>query len=168
MFQRKNQDILSEHYHKLVDYEGDKVKLGPQDQDDDDDDFLTLHRADHALESDHDEDDIDDLVGENISKRKLKMSKKERAKNAPRGEKMIFDEEGNAHQMYELVDEEEFLKAGDAKSQIKAFISEKESAMKVADAQDKELVKQKKLEKKIKRKERERAVSIHQIQGYYA
>jgi ATP-dependent RNA helicase DDX10/DBP4 len=49
MFQKRNQDILSEHYNKLVDYEGDKLGDG------DDDDFMTIGRADHALESDSDD-----------------------------------------------------------------------------------------------------------------
>lgn len=77
-----------------------------------------------------------------------------------RGDKLVFDEEGNAHAMYELVEEKDFLKDGDAKSQIKAFIEEKGELMQTADKEDKEYVKQKKLEKKIKRKERERAVSV--------
>ncbi|KAL7327031.1 ATP-dependent RNA helicase dbp4 [Mucor circinelloides] len=157
MFQRKNQDILSEHYSKLVDYEGDKIKLDGGLEDDDDEDFLTIQRADHTLESDEDEDHMNNIEGENISKRKLKMSKKERAKNMARGDKLVFDEEGNAHAMYELVEEKDFLKDGDAKSQIKAFIQEKGELMQTADKEDKEYVKQKKLEKKIKRKERERA-----------
>ncbi|CEP08575.1 hypothetical protein [Parasitella parasitica] len=158
MFQRKNQDILSEHYNKLVDYEGDKIKLdGGLGDDDDDEDFLTIQRADHALESDEDADNMNNIVGENISKRKLKMSKKERAKNMARGDKLLFDEDGNAHAMYELVEEKDFLKDGDAKSQIKAFIEEKGEMMQNADKEDKEYAKQKKLEKKIKRKERERA-----------
>lgn len=161
MFQRKNQDILSEHYNKLVDYEGDKIKLDGGLEDDDDEDFLTIQRADHALESDQDEDAMHNIAGENISKRKLKMSKKERAKNMARGDKLVFDEEGNAHAMYELVEEKDFLKDGDAKSQIKAFIEEKGELMQTADKEDKEYVKQKRLEKKIKRKERERAVSVH-------
>ncbi|KAI7896208.1 P-loop containing nucleoside triphosphate hydrolase protein [Mucor mucedo] len=156
MFGRKNQDILSEHYSKLVDFEGDKIKLEGGADDEDDDDFLTLQRADHALESEE-EDDMNEVEGENISKRKLKMSKKERAKNMPRGDKTIFDDEGVAHAMYELVDEKDFLKDGDAKSQIKAFIDEKGELMQTADKEDKETVKQKKLAKKIKRKERERA-----------
>lgn len=162
MFQRKNQDILSEHYNKLVDYEGDKIKLDGGLGEDDDEDFLTIQRADHTLESDEDENDMNNIEGENISKRKLKMSKKERAKNMSRGDKLVFDEEGNAHAMYELVEEKDFLKDGDAKSQIKAFIEEKGELMQTADKEDKEFVKQKKLEKKIKRKERERAVSLEQ------
>ncbi|RCI01879.1 ATP-dependent RNA helicase dbp4, partial [Rhizopus stolonifer] len=97
MFQRKNQDILSEHYNKLVDYEGDKPSFGAV-EDDNDEDFLTIQRVNHDLEEDSDsEDDISQLQGENISKRKQKMTKKERAKNLPRGEKVVFDEEGNAH-----------------------------------------------------------------------
>lgn len=158
MFQRKNQDILSAHYNKLVDYEGDKIQLDGGDGNDDDEDFLTIQRADHALASES-EDDMDEVAGENISKRKLKMSKKERAKNMPRGDKLIFDDEGKAHAMYELVDEKDFLKDGDVKTQIKAFIDEKGELMQTADKEDKEFAKQKKLEKKIKRKERERAVS---------
>lgn len=50
MFQRKNQDILSEHYHKLVDYEGDKMN-----DEGDDDEFMTLGRVNHDLDSDSDD-----------------------------------------------------------------------------------------------------------------
>ncbi|KAI9358024.1 P-loop containing nucleoside triphosphate hydrolase protein [Pilaira anomala] len=156
MFGRKNQDILSEHYSKLVDFEGDKLHVDGEESEDDED-FLKIQRADHALESESEEEDMNTVEGQNISKRKLKMSKKERAKNMPRGDKLIFDDEGVAHPMYELVDEKDFLKDGDAKSQIKAFIEEKGEAMETADKEDKEFAKQKKLEKKIKRKERERA-----------
>ncbi|KAG1046075.1 hypothetical protein G6F43_011172 [Rhizopus delemar] len=152
MFQRKNQDILSEHYNKLVDYEGDKLHVDDQN---DDEDFLTITRKNHELESD--EEDIIEAHTENISKRKQNMTKKERIKNMPRGEKLIFDEDGEAHAMYELVSEQDFLKDGDVKSQIKAFVDEKGQIMQNADIEDKELVKQKRLEKKIKRKERERA-----------
>ncbi|ORE03375.1 DEAD-domain-containing protein, partial [Rhizopus microsporus var. microsporus] len=153
MFQRKNQDILSEHYHKLVDYESDKLNVH---EDEDDEDFLTISRKDHALESDE-EEDITGVAQENISKRKQKMTKKDRIKNMPRGEKIVFDEEGEAHALYELATEQDFLKEGDVKDQIKAFIDEKGQEMQQADVEDKELVKQKRLEKKIKRKERERA-----------
>lgn len=53
MFQRKNQDILSEHYNKLVDLDGDRV-----DQDDDEEDFLTVRRANHDIEE-NDEEQIE-------------------------------------------------------------------------------------------------------------
>lgn len=51
MFNRQNQNILSEHYGKLVDHEGDKFGTS----DDDDDDFMTLKRVNHELESREDE-----------------------------------------------------------------------------------------------------------------
>ena len=44
LFERKNQNILSEHYTKLIDHGGS----------DSDDEFLTLKRADHDLDSDDD------------------------------------------------------------------------------------------------------------------
>lgn len=44
MFNRKNQDILSSHYKKVVDHEGDLAKV------DDGDEFLTIKRVDHELE----------------------------------------------------------------------------------------------------------------------
>ncbi|RCI06872.1 ATP-dependent RNA helicase dbp4, partial [Rhizopus stolonifer] len=160
MFKRKNQDILSEHYSKLVDYEGDKIHV---DDEDDDEEFMTITRKDHALESD--EEDIADAETENISKRKQKMTKKDRIKTMPRGEKLVFDEDGEAHALYELVSEQDFKKDGAVKDQIKAFIDEKGALMKTADTEDKELVKQKKLEKKIKRKERERAALREEEEG---
>ncbi|OBZ90373.1 hypothetical protein A0J61_01590 [Choanephora cucurbitarum] len=67
--------------------------------------------------------------------------------------------------MYELIDEKDFLKDGDAKSQIKSFIQEKGELMETADKEDKEYAKQKKLEKKIKRKERERAAMRDEEDG---
>ncbi|CAO3692842.1 unnamed protein product [Rhizopus stolonifer] len=160
MFKRKNQDILSEHYSKLVDYEGDKIHVDDQD---DDEEFMTIARKDHTLESD--EEDIADAETENISKRKQKMTKKDRIKTMPRGEKLVFDEDGEAHALYELVSEQDFKNDGAVKDQIKAFIDEKGALMKTADTEDKELVKQKKLEKKIKRKERERAALREEEEG---
>ncbi|CAO3646048.1 unnamed protein product [Cunninghamella blakesleeana] len=153
MFQRKNQNILSEHYHKLVDYEGDKV------DGDDDDEFMTLGRVDHGLDSDSD-DNMKDTKSENLSKRQAKMGKKELAKRATKGEKLIFDDEGKAHQLYEVIDEKDFLKAGDAKTQRDQFINEKGELMKEADVADKVLAKEKRQEKKLKRKMKEQEAQM--------
>ncbi|KAI9497327.1 P-loop containing nucleoside triphosphate hydrolase protein [Zychaea mexicana] len=146
MFQRKNQDILSEHYNKLVDFANDTVT-----KDDDGDDFLTIQRKDHDLESEP-EEDINELVSENISKRQAKMTKKHVAKKQTKGERIVFDDEGNPHQLYEMVNEEEFLKDGDAKAQKEAYISEETKAMETADWEDKATAKQKRKEKREKRK----------------
>ena len=89
MFQRKNQDILSEHYNKLVDFENDTIG-----KDDDDEDFMTIRRKDHELESEP-EEEIKELVSENLSKRQANMTKKHVAKKMAKGERIVFDDEGN-------------------------------------------------------------------------
>lgn len=147
MFERKNQSILSEHYTKLVDHSADV---------DDDDDFITLKRADHQLEG---IPAIDD--SEFTSKRKQKManSKKAIAKNGPKGHKLVFDEEGNAHELYEMKAMEEVFKdKNHMKEAGKKFAESERGKMSEVDVLDKEEAKEKKREKKRKRKEREREV----------
>lgn len=88
MFQRKNQDILSEHYNKLVDF-NDAIGKG------EDEDFFTVNRVNHDLSgSEDDEAEMREAHAENLSKRQAKMTKKEKAKRAPKGERIVFDEEG--------------------------------------------------------------------------
>ncbi|KAJ1017746.1 hypothetical protein NDA16_005065 [Ustilago loliicola] len=252
MFERKNQDILSEHYAKLIANDassaessdddsdasgsgsdsdalsdgeaddGEETRYGRSaarrkedrlvgsdtsdsevDSDDDDesdaaaalrgsksaaaaakagfkaaadagDDFLTLKRADHALEDDIDAYGIggDDVpitmeqakadATENLSKRKLAMgqSKKALALAGKRGigEKLIFDDDGEAHALYELQDEEAFKKQGDAKTQAQRWAEEERERMQEADIKDKELAKEKRREKRRRQKEREKAL----------
>ncbi|EST08766.1 DNA/RNA helicase, DEAD/DEAH box type, N-terminal [Kalmanozyma brasiliensis GHG001] len=251
MFERKNQDILSEHYAKLIadddssaassdgsdasgddsdsdatsddgDEEGneetrygrsagqrkedrligsdtsDSEESSDNDSDDDTagalrkpkltskasitatsvdagDDFLTLKRADHALEDDGDAYGIgggDDLpvsmeqakadATENLSKRKLAMgqSKKALALAGKRGigEKLVFDEDGEAHALYELQDEEAFNQQGDARTQAQRWELEERERMQEADVKDKELAKEKRREKRRRQKEREKAL----------
>ncbi|SPO31003.1 probable HCA4 - can suppress the U14 snoRNA rRNA processing function [Ustilago trichophora] len=244
MFERKNQDILSEHYSKLIaddvssaessddsegsedgsdsddgssdedEADGEETRYGrsaarrkedrligsdtsdSEDDSDDDrgaealrgsksaskahtiggdagDDFLTLKRADHALEDDGDAYGIggDDIpitmeqakadATENLSKRKLAMgqSKKALALAGKRGigEKLIFDEDGEAHALYELQDEEAFKKQGDARTQAQRWEEEERERMQEADVKDKELAKEKRREKRRRQKEREKA-----------
>lgn len=153
MFERKNQDILSAHYNKLVDHSADRA--------DSDDDFITLKRADHELSGD------DALPASDfISKRKQKMalSKKALAKSAPRGEKLVFDDEGNPHKVYEMKTAEEVFKgAEDVKEAGRKFAEGERGKLKQADVADKAEAKEKKREKKRKRKEREREVSACQV-----
>lgn len=85
------------------------------------------------------------------------MTKKDLAKKGPKGERLVFDDEGNAHQLYELEDEADFLKAGDAKSQWEAFIKEKTAVMQAADVDDRQVAKLKRKEKRLKKKMREQA-----------
>ncbi|KAH9848528.1 DEAD-domain-containing protein [Lenzites betulinus] len=145
MFERKNQNILSEHYNKLVDHSGDG-------NDDSDDDFITLKRADHELEG--------DAAAEHgfISKRqqKLAQSKKGIAKSGPRGHKLVFDDEGVAHELYELQDAADvFRNADEAREAGRLFAQSERGKLQQADVTDKAEAKEKKREKKRKRKERE-------------
>lgn len=151
MFERKNQNILSEHFNKMVDHEGSD---GPGDSDVD---FITLKRADHELEGgdlpDHDY----------TSKRKAKManSKKAAAKSGARGTKLVFDDEGQAHELYEMKSTEDVFKGADAvKEAGRQFAESERSKLREADVQDKAEAKEKKKEKKRKRKERENEVHV--------
>ncbi|KAL6796758.1 DEAD domain-containing protein [Trichoderma sp. SZMC 28012] len=161
MFERTNQDVLSSHYSKLV-------LDGGKEDDDEEDDFLSVKRR-------LNDDEVDALTGKATinnakvialggddlyvvdSKRREKalQSKKKMAKFMGSSSKLVFDEEGNAHEIYELQDEEDFKQQGPAEEQRKKFLDSETVRVKEADVDDKALAKQKKREKKEKRKARE-------------
>lgn len=149
MFERKNQNILSEHYTKLIDHANGS---------DSEDDFITLKRADHELPGALPE-------SEYTSKRKqrLAQSKKAIAKGGARGSKLVFDDEGGAHEIYELKAPEDVFGEGGVEGRVvkeagRAFAESERGRMREADVRDKEEAKEKKKEKKRKRKEREHEV----------
>ncbi|KAL7948580.1 DEAD domain-containing protein [Trichoderma barbatum] len=164
MFERTNQDVLSSHYSKLVLGGGDAGK----DDDDEEDDFLAVKRR-------LNDDDVDVLTGKTPinaakvielggddlyvvdSKRREKalQSKKKMAKFRGNSSKLVFDEDGEAHEIYELQDEEDFKQQGPAEEQRQKFLDSETVRVKEADVDDKLLAKQKKREKKEKRKARE-------------
>ncbi|THH26515.1 hypothetical protein EUX98_g7671 [Antrodiella citrinella] len=144
MFERKNQNILSEHYNKLIFRDSDS---------DSEDEFITLKRADHELPEDDAHDD------EYNSKRqaRMAMSKKALAKGGPRGTRLIFDDDGRAHEPYELKTKEEVFGGADKVSEARKQHAEEERAkLRDVDVLDKAQAKDKKQEKKRKRKDRER------------
>ena len=147
MFGRKNQKF--EHYNKLLDHD-DAVS------DDESEDFMTLKREDHRLS------DLEGHREENLSKRKVKMSKSKRAKlkSTERGKKLVFDEEGIPHEIYEMQDPEVFFGTGPegVVDAGKKFAEGERAKLRTADVLDKEEAKEKKREKKRKRKDRERGV----------
>lgn len=155
MFERKNQGILSEHYNKLVDRGSDDSDM--------EDDFITLKRADHDLPGDATNvSSLNPIDHEDISKRKLKIGQSRSAmlKYKSGGTKLVFDEEGGAHPMYEMQDEAAFKNqaGGDVLGAGKAYVEEVRSKMQDADLLDKAEARDKKKEKKRKRKEREAEV----------
>lgn len=155
MFERRNQDILSEHYGKLVDRADDDLPGSGGEEGD----FITLKRANHELPPSLQDPNI---VAENLSKRKRRSlaSKKALAKNAPNfAHKLVFDDDGNARDAYAMENDVEFRK-GDALAAGRAFAETERARLKDADVRDKQVAKEKKQEKKRRRKEREAAVSL--------
>ncbi|KAG8786571.1 ATP-dependent RNA helicase dbp4 [Ceratobasidium sp. 428] len=158
MFERKNQGILSEHYTKLVDH-------GAENSDSDSgNDFITLKRANHDLPDDptkrpHASSSLLVVDREDVSKRKLKIgsSKSAMLKYKSGGTKLVFDEEGGAHPLYEMRDDTAFVAeaGGDVVGAGKAYVGEVRLRMQGEDLLDKAEAKNKKKEKKRKRKERE-------------
>ena len=157
MFERKNQGVLAPHFSALVTHDG-------ADDADDDDGFLTLKQRDHTLQ---DVGLIDETTGEPstsmtsaemLSKRKLKMgeSRKAMLKTKSSGHKVVFDDEGGAHEMYEMEGEDDFAKRGDAETQRQEYLDKNREVMKEADVEDRRVAREKRQEKKLKRKDRER------------
>ncbi|CAI5759463.1 unnamed protein product [Candida verbasci] len=143
MFDRKNQTILSDHYLKMT---GNKATTNQ----DSDDDFMTIRRKDHELN----EDELPDLSIP-VSKRQAKkaLSKKISLSSKGNPTKLKFDDDGNPHAIYELENEEDFKKLGDANEQKKKFVEQEREMMKISDLNDKEVARLKRKEKKRKRKE---------------
>ncbi|KAG8712337.1 ATP-dependent RNA helicase dbp4 [Ceratobasidium sp. 394] len=166
MFERKNQGILSEHYTKLVDHEAEES--------DPEDDFITLKRANHDLPDDHTKrphasSSLPVIDCEDISKRKLKIgqSKSAMLKYKSGGTKLVFDEEGGAHPLYEMRDDSAFVAeaGGDVVGAGKAYVDEVRARMRDEDLLDKEEAKNKKREKKRKRRERETEQDVSTLAG---
>jgi len=148
MFERKNQKI--ELYRKVV-----EQSIGALGGHDSDEDFMTLKRVDHELPASTDSI-VEDAKAVYLSKRKIKMgkSKKGMVKLRGLGEKLIFDEEGNAHQVYVLKKGDEEPKQNVIKVG-KEFAEEQRDVMKNIDVMDKEVARIKRKEKKRKQRDRE-------------
>lgn len=146
MFERQNQNVLSEHYQKLA---------GANDVDEEEEDFMSIKRQGHDIDEEKTPQLVDDTP---TSKRALKkaLSKKQTVLSKPGPTKLVYDDEGNPHALYELENEEDFKKAGDAESQRVQFVEGETKDMEVRDADDKALAKEKRQEKKRRRKELER------------
>ncbi|KAI0915160.1 ATP-dependent RNA helicase DBP4 [Ustulina deusta] len=165
MFERTNQDVLTDHYAKLIGNATDKAA------EDSEDDFLEVKRV---LEGDDLDAVVDDKVtlplGAKIihglggeepfivdSKRREKMlkSKKQMLKFKGKGDHIVFDDEGIAHHPYRIQGEEDFERDGSAEAQRRKFVEDEAARVKEADVSDKALAKEKRREKKEKRKARE-------------
>lgn len=176
MFERRNQNVLSGHYSKMVAGDDESGKEEATADADEDEDFLSVKRV-IPLDGELPEDmkaaveaaaptaKIIEGLGEQPividSKRREKLlkSKKKLLKLKGHGTKLVYDEDGNAHEIYELEDEDDFKARGPADAQRVKFLEEEAKRVQQADVEDKQLAKEKKREKKEKRKARELADS---------
>ncbi len=167
MFERTNQDVLTDHYTKLID--GNETR--GHEEGDEQRDFLTVKRrlsSASSAESDSDRDVVNEknkaartegmpLPIDSKRKEKMLKSKKKLLKLKGKGTKLVFDDEGNSHQIYELEDENQFKQRGPADAQKVKFLEKEHEVLQAADLVDKQTAKTKKKEKREKQKAREAA-----------
>jgi ATP-dependent RNA helicase DDX10/DBP4 len=171
MFERQNQDIFADHYKGIVEHGDENDAFSGVAAPGDDDDFMAIKRR---IPADGEAADIDDedgiavgrvvhlegaaqpIVIDSNRREKLLKSKKKVAQLKDKGHKIVFDDDGNAHEMYELEDEDDFKAKGLPEEQRKAFIEQAAEVVKEADVEDKAAQKAKKKEKLRKRRDRER------------
>ncbi|OAK99005.1 DEAD-domain-containing protein [Phaeosphaeriaceae sp. SRC1lsM3a] len=177
MFERRNQDVLADHYKKLVRDGDDEVTpaddfTGEATAAAGDDDFLAIKRRIPA--DDEGEDFGGDastapggrvvhlagasqpLIIDSNRREKLLQSKKKLTKLMDKGKKLVYDDEGNPHEVYELENEADFKAKGLPEVQRQKFIDAAREVVQTADVEDKAAAKAKRKEKLRKRKERER------------
>ncbi|KAG5999365.1 ATP-dependent RNA helicase dbp4 [Claviceps pusilla] len=140
------------------------------DSDSDDDDFLSVKRRlnDADLEAEVKNGHIstakvisglggpEPFVIDSKRREKALQSKKKMLKFKGNPTKLVFDDQGNSHEIYELQDQEDFKKEGPADEQRLKFVESEAARVREADVDDKQLARQKKREKREKRKARER------------
>ncbi|QRW25903.1 DEAD/DEAH box helicase [Rhizoctonia solani] len=131
---------------------------------DQDDDFITLKRANHDLPDDESRPMqqstlLNKVDHEDISQRKLKIGQSKRAmlKYKSGGTKLVFDDDGAAHPLYEMQDDAVFAQeaGGDVIGAGKVYVDQVRTRMRDEDVLDKQEAREKKKEKKRKRKDRE-------------
>lgn len=172
MFERKNQDIFGDHYGKLIASEDE----GNEDSDDEggerieSDDFLSVKRripTDGGIGSDS--EDLDHqrryvnvagvkepiLIDSRRAEKRL-TSKKQMLKYKDKGQKIVFDDDGNARPAYEMEGEDKFRERGLPEEQRQKFIEQEKSKVSQQDLDDKLALKTRRKEKRDRRKQFER------------
>ncbi|GAM88622.1 hypothetical protein ANO11243_066560 [Dothideomycetidae sp. 11243] len=176
MFERTNQDVLAEHYSKIIDdddaAEGQDAFNGEQLEGDDLFDVKQRIPIDASSDSDTDPSGPtarkvihisgakDPIIIDSKRKEKLLRSKKALLKLKDKGTRLVFDDDGNAHAVYELADEKDFKAEGPAEKLRDAYVAGEKRRVEEVDVLDKLLAKEKRKEKVRKRKEREREAEL--------
>ncbi|KAF4549222.1 ATP-dependent RNA helicase DBP4 [Elsinoe fawcettii] len=176
MFERTNQDVLADHYTKIVQGELYSGQDGINTEVDGDDLFnvkqrIPVSNSDTDAVSGNEDEESEAAAGRVVyidgarqpvvidSKRKEKMlkSKKKLVKLKDKGTKLVFDDDGNAHPVYELDDGSKFRSEGTVDEQRRRFVEQESEKVRRADVEDKAQAKAKKKDKLRKKKERDMA-----------
>lgn len=143
MFQTRNKTVLSEHYQKLREVDN---------QDENDEDFFGLIRQDH---------DVEDLASSNerqlvASSKQLRKAKKKELASRGQSKKTEFDEDGNpiVHKLETL---EEFEAKGPIEFRKLRHLENQLSEMQDADLEDKAIAKEKRRQKRLEKKLKEKS-----------
>ena len=168
MFERRNQNVFADHYAKLVEDEKDDQVDNNGDLDGENG-FLSVKRrlSDASMISGEDDNDLGPEIpdnkqdGQNLtkgpltidSKRKAKLAKSKKAllKLKPKGKKLVFDDSGAPHEIYELESESQFQAHGPADSQKAKFLAAEQERLQNADVADKQAARAKRKEKRERR-----------------
>ncbi|KAL8800591.1 MAG: hypothetical protein Q9200_007200 [Gallowayella weberi] len=185
MFERTNQDILSQHYTKLIDQadnddddNDNDINLLQQPANtnklDDDNEFLNIKRRISASPSPPPLREFENnptkpnsngatqpIHLDSNRKRRLLSSKKHLLKYRPRAHKTVFDAEGNPHEVYEFETETAFQAKGPLEQQREEFMGKEASRLREREVEDKGVEKRKRRERKENRKRREREEGGH-------
>ncbi|KAH7095800.1 P-loop containing nucleoside triphosphate hydrolase protein [Paraphoma chrysanthemicola] len=180
MFERQNQDVLADHYKKLVRDGVDDVSTPADDfsgqatTNGGDEDFMAVKRRIPAGDDDenfgadehaatapggrvvHLAGASQPIIIDSNRREKLLQSKKKLTKLMDKGKKLVYDDDGNPHEIYELENEADFKAKGLPEVQRQKFIDAAREVVQTADVEDKAAAKAKRKEKLRKRKERER------------
>jgi ATP-dependent RNA helicase DDX10/DBP4 len=97
-----------------------------------------------------------EFVVDSHRREKMLKSKKKMLKYMDQGQKLVFDDDGNAHAIYQLQDEDDFKAQGPVEDLRRQFVDTEASRVREVDMEDKQLAKEKRQEKRTKRKARER------------
>ncbi|KAI8322715.1 DEAD-domain-containing protein [Martensiomyces pterosporus] len=111
---------------------------------------------------------IPNIPAQEMTKRQLRKVKEKLIKNT-RNTKMVFDDEGNAKPIYDLQNEESFREQGDVRKLVDEYQQRNQALMEEADVDDREMARQKRREKRLAQKIREKeAMGINEPAGTVA
>ncbi|KAI9667472.1 MAG: ATP-dependent RNA helicase dbp4 [Bathelium mastoideum] len=171
MFERQNQDVLAPHYANLLeDASGKRSSSGDDEGREQDDDLFSVKRiipvrepmGEFSVEDNEEPKRVaipgarEPLILDSKRREKLLRSKKKLLKLKEKGTRVVFDDDGEAHPLYELEDEVDFAAKGIPEEQRRAFIDEEKERIRSADVADKATAKEKRRTKKEKKRARER------------